>query len=195
MHSHSHPPTATEHGLYGDERRLQRDCAQCCALCCVAPPFDAEQGFGLDKPAHTPCPNIRGDFSCAIHRELMIRGFPGCVSFDCYGAGQRTTQQMFAGASWRDSPGLAARIFRVYSTLLALHEMQMLLFTAYRSTNNGIAKAKIVAAIERVELLCSYNLARFERVNVVPVKRETMALLESLRPWLPCGMSSSGGKG
>ena len=30
------------------------DCSQCVGLCCVVPPFDAEQGFGFDKPAEHP---------------------------------------------------------------------------------------------------------------------------------------------
>ena len=40
-------------------------------------------------PAGKPCPNLREDFRCRIHEQLAERGFPGCVVFDCFGAGQR----------------------------------------------------------------------------------------------------------
>jgi len=54
-------------------RKLTADCTNCCGLCCVAPAFDAEQGFGYTKPAHIPCMNLRGDDGCAIHDRLRAR--------------------------------------------------------------------------------------------------------------------------
>jgi small conductance mechanosensitive channel len=35
------------------DSRFKADCVSCSALCCVAPSFDIDQGFGYDKPAHT----------------------------------------------------------------------------------------------------------------------------------------------
>lgn len=54
-------------------RMLTADCTKCCGLCCVSPAFDAEQGFGYSKPAHTPCVNLRRDDRCAIHHALPAR--------------------------------------------------------------------------------------------------------------------------
>lgn len=107
--------------------RLQPDCARCCALCCVAPAFDAEQGFGFSKPAHTPCANLLADDRCAIHEELPARGFPACATFHCHGAGQWVTQRVFGGRSWRSSPQLARQMFRAYFRYRALHELMALL--------------------------------------------------------------------
>jgi hypothetical protein len=83
------------------DSQLRADCAKCCGLCCVAPAFDADQGFGFDKPAHTACRNLDADHRCAIHAALRARGFPACATFDCYGAGQ-----------WLTAPGETAPLAR-----------------------------------------------------------------------------------
>ena len=36
---------------------------------------------------------------------------PGCVAYDCFGAGQHVTQVTFEGADWRGSPETAERMF------------------------------------------------------------------------------------
>lgn len=96
---------------------LRADCSACAALCCVVPPFDAEQGFGFDKPAETPCHHLCADHRCGIHAELVARGFEGCVAFDCLGAGQRLTAlavARFGSADWRARPEVARWLFAAY---------------------------------------------------------------------------------
>jgi hypothetical protein len=121
------------------DARLKADCAKCCGLCCVAPAFDADQGFGFDKPAHTACRNLAADHRCAIHAELRLRGFPACATFDCYGAGQWVTQHLFGGKSWRTSPELAARMFTLYGRVRVLHELMLLLELAIGRVSPGNA--------------------------------------------------------
>ena len=48
---------------------------------------------------------------------------PGCVAYDCFGAGQHVTQVTFAGADWRESPGTAERMFDVFAVMRQLHEL------------------------------------------------------------------------
>lgn len=102
---------------------LVGDCGRCAGLCCVAPAFSRSADFALDKPAETPCPNLRvsvpgrSDAPCGIHAQLLDRGFPGCVAFDCFGAGQRVT------ADWRDGPDAARTAFDSFAVLRGLHEM------------------------------------------------------------------------
>jgi hypothetical protein len=76
---------------------LQADCGQCLALCCVGPGFSASADFALDKPAGEPCVHLDPDARCGIHDALRPRGFPGCVAYDCFGAGQHVVQVTFAG--------------------------------------------------------------------------------------------------
>lgn len=109
---------------------LRADCQACCGLCCVALAFDADQGFGFDKPAHVACKHLRADARCRIHEERHARGFSGCVAFDCHGAGQRVTQVFFGGARWSD-PGVdSAAMFQQFEQLRGLHALMALLHTA-----------------------------------------------------------------
>ncbi|MDL5155287.1 pentapeptide repeat-containing protein [Actinomycetospora termitidis] len=87
----------------------------------MAPAFARSADFALSKPARTPCPNLAvrvpGEPApCTIHDALPERGFPGCVTFDCFGAGQRVT----AWADWRESPDAA---FGAFDVMRALHEV------------------------------------------------------------------------
>jgi hypothetical protein len=106
------------------ERPLRADCAQCCGLCCVGPAFLRIQGFAYDKPPHTSCINLRPDDRCAVHPARQQLGFPACQEFDCLGAGQWVTQQLYGGRSWRDSTQeVASEMFEAYARFRVLHEL------------------------------------------------------------------------
>lgn len=162
---------------------LKADCTACVGLCCVVSPFDAVQGFGFDKPAHTPCPHLCADFRCGIHETLEARGFRGCVVFDCQGAGQRVTRH-YSGRNWRDDPELAQAMYEAYTVMRGLHETMALLYTA----SVHVADARIAAMLEAIEALCERGADRAEAERV---RREALALLaepgvrESLRGLRP----------
>ncbi len=102
---------------------LRADCSRCAGLCCVAPAFAASTDFAIDKPAGQPCPNLRTEFGCSIHDSLRKRGFPGCVAFDCFGAGQQVVQVTFAGRTWRQDPEIAESMFAVFAVMRQLMEL------------------------------------------------------------------------
>lgn len=102
---------------------LRPDCGSCFALCCTAFGFARSADFAIDKPAATPCPNLDQDYSCTIHDRLRPRGFRGCTVFDCFGAGQAVSQQLFAGISWRDAPDSRPDMFAAFKAMRQLHEM------------------------------------------------------------------------
>lgn len=97
---------------------LQADCGRCLALCCVGPGFSASADFAVDKPPGQPCTHLRPDARCGIHDELRPRGFPGCVAYDCFGAGQHIVQVTFGGRS--REPGMYA----VLPVLRGLRELR-----------------------------------------------------------------------
>jgi hypothetical protein len=101
---------------------LVADCEQCFALCCVLLPFSAVSGFGIDKPGGTPCPNLADDDRCSIHATLRRDGWPGCATFDCFGAGQQVSQVTYGGVSWREHEDLG-EMAAVLSVMRLLHEM------------------------------------------------------------------------
>lgn len=102
---------------------LRADCSQCFALCCVGLAFSASQDFALDKAAGEPCRHLAADDKCSIHTALRGRGMKGCTVYDCFGAGQRISQETFAGVSWRDDPGSGRAMFAVLPVVRQLHEM------------------------------------------------------------------------
>jgi uncharacterized protein YjbI with pentapeptide repeats len=79
--------------------------------------------FAIDKPAGTPCQNLASDFSCTIHDSLRPRGFRGCTVFDCFGAGQNVSQNLFQGISWKADPATAKDMFAAFKVVRQLHEM------------------------------------------------------------------------
>jgi hypothetical protein len=111
-------------------RVLAADCARCVGLCCVAPAFAASADFALDKPAGDPCPNLEDDDRCAIHARLRESGFSGCVVFDCFGAGQRVTQELLPGTDWRTGEADASTMFAAFTVAWPLHELLWLIRAA-----------------------------------------------------------------
>ncbi|MGD8323382.1 MAG: hypothetical protein PVF50_03370 [Gammaproteobacteria bacterium] len=94
--------------------KFRADCSKCCGLCCVVPDQLAVQGFGADKPAETPCRHLTERNDCTIHAKRQSLGYPACEAFDCFGAGQWVTQNVFGGADWKDSPELPNQMFAAY---------------------------------------------------------------------------------
>lgn len=106
-----------------DRESLRPDCGNCFALCCTALGFSRSTDFAIDKPAGTPCQNLDSDFSCTIHDSLRPRGFRGCTVFDCFGAGQNVSQNLFHGISWKAEPETTKDMFGTFKVVRQLHEM------------------------------------------------------------------------
>ncbi|QDG77678.1 hypothetical protein [Labrenzia sp. PHM005] len=115
-----------------DTINLEPDCSNCAALCCAVFAFDKSESFGIDKAAGEVCPNLSADNGCSIFSNRAERGFQGCVTYTCYGAGQRISQEVFGGLSWRGNPALMHRMGAALSVLRRIHE-QIVLLRAARS--------------------------------------------------------------
>lgn len=156
---------------------LQADCANCFALCCVALPFAKSTDFAVNKPAGTPCKNLRQDFRCGIHTRLRDEGFPGCTVFDCFGAGQQVSQVTFGGRDWRAHPGTAGAMFEVFPVMRQLHEL-----LAYASEALTLPAARPIHAALRIALA---DTARWTEaapealaaLDIGPLRQEVNALL------------------
>jgi hypothetical protein len=147
------PPTPLP--LTDVRAQLRADCARCAGLCCVAPAFVASADFAIDKPAGRACPHLAEDFRCGIHAQLRDRGFPGCTVFDCFGAGQRITQDTFGGRSWREAPEIAAAQFAVLPVVRQLHEALWYLVEAGQRPAAAPLHAEVRAVREETERLAA----------------------------------------
>jgi hypothetical protein len=148
---------------------LRPDCQHCVALCCVAPAFDADQGFGHDKPAGDPCRHLQADHRCSIHATLVSQGYPACAAFDCFGAGQRVTRQ-FGGGDWRSSALAAGEMFAAYSRLRTLHELLAMTTLAQQHATTAMAMQALQQILAGIEQLCEIG----EPLDGVALRRRTV---------------------
>jgi hypothetical protein len=157
---------------------LRADCSRCAGLCCVVHAFAAIQGFGFDKPAHSPCRHLTSSNRCSIHSELRLRGFSGCVAFDCYGAGQRVTEEVLHGASWRASPESAAEAFAAYEIFLVLHRLMAMLALAEAALAPSDAES---IRRKRAELdeVCRTEVARSGTLDLTAIEGEIYSLIRA----------------
>ncbi|MFD6279429.1 pentapeptide repeat-containing protein [Streptomyces sp. NPDC060209] len=102
---------------------LRADCTNCFGLCCVALTLTASADFAINKDAGTPCPNLADDFRCGIHNRLRPEGFSGCTVYDCFGAGQKVSQETYGGHDWRSAADTAQQMFQVFPVMRQLHEL------------------------------------------------------------------------
>ena len=109
---------------------LKIDCEKCSGLCCVALYCMKTDGFPANKEAGTPCKNLMSDFRCAIHSDLVSKNMRGCLAYDCFGAGQKTTQIYYPNSDWKTNPGQADEIFHVFLIVFQLHQMLWYLIEA-----------------------------------------------------------------
>jgi hypothetical protein len=164
-----------------DERAaLRADCARCAALCCVAPAFTASADFAIDKPAGTPCPNLQADFRCGIHDSLRERGFPGCVAFDCFGAGQHITQGVFGGRDRRTDPAIAGPMFALLPVVRQLHELLWYLAEAAERETTGPLHDEIGAVRADVRRLTRTPPGELAVLDVGPHRARVGALLQQV---------------
>lgn len=132
---------------------LRADCARCTGLCCVVLPFARSADFAIDKAGGEPCPHLEPDFRCGIHTRLREEGFRGCSAFDCFGAGQRVSQETFGGASWRSDRDLAERMFAVFPVMRQLHELLWYLTEAMGLPGTEPLREELARVRDEVEAL------------------------------------------
>lgn len=159
---------------------LHADCASCAGLCCVALPFAPSTEFAIDKAAGEPCPNLDRAHRCTIHAELPQRGFSGCVTFDCFGAGQQVTQVTFDGSTWQTRPEIAGPMFAAFGVMRQLHEIRWYLADAARQ-DLPPGSLEDVAQWERHLVGCTKLPAdELLRVDLAGLRGEVSALLTTV---------------
>lgn len=144
---------------------LRADCTRCAALCCVAFFFDRSASFAIDKPAGVPCRKLDKHGLCSIYGQRVERGFSGCVGYDCNGAGQRVTQELFGGRDWRDDASLTVPMTVAFGMIARIHRLLTVLAEARRldlSTTDRIRLQELITALTSGNPLGA-GTARLER--------------------------------
>lgn len=169
-------------------KKLLIDCTHCSGLCCVALYFAKSEGFPTDKPSGTPCKNLMSDFRCSIHSKLISTKMKGCLAYDCFGAGQKVTQEIYHGTDWRSTPEIANQIFEVFLIVFQLHQMLWYLLEASTIISTKELKIDIDALIlenEQItnrspEEILAFNLDHYKlKVNNILKKISKLIATES----------------
>lgn len=163
---------------------LRADCTRCAALCCVVPAFSRAQGFAIDKPNGVPCPNLAGDDRCRIHADRVAAGFAACIAYDCLGAGQRVTQEVFGGRSWRDTPALMPDMIRAFFLMRRIHALLGLLDTAAAMPLDAADRRKLEALAAGLSPPDGWNGERLDACDIAGAERAVRIFLGSLRRYL-----------
>ncbi|WP_406389800.1 pentapeptide repeat-containing protein [Streptomyces sp. NBC_00887] len=169
-----HGPT----GVPAPERDdLRADCANCFGLCCVALTLTASADFAINKDAGEPCRNLRGDFRCGIHTQLRPKGFSGCTVYDCFGAGQKVSQETYDGRDWRAAPDTAQQMFQVFPVMRRLHELLWYLTEALALPAAGPLRTELRSALDSTERLTRGSAEVLSELDVSAHRDEVASLL------------------
>jgi uncharacterized protein YjbI with pentapeptide repeats len=160
------------------ERELQADCARCAGLCCVAPAFAKSSDFAIDKPAGRACPNLEDDFRCGIHEQLVPRGFKGCTVFDCFGAGQRITQETFGGGDWRSGSEVAGAMFATLPIMRQLHELMWYLAEALKLEEARRVHPQLRTALAETDQIAAGTPDELRVLDLDAYRRKVNPLLQ-----------------
>jgi uncharacterized protein YjbI with pentapeptide repeats len=156
---------------------LRADCAQCFAICCVAPAFARSSDFAIDKPAGVPCPHLATDHRCSIHERLRPEGFAGCTAYDCFGAGQRLAQQTFGGRDWRTHPDVAGPMMAALPLLRGLHEVLWYVDGVLDLTTSAPIRVGLAAVRAQVEAAAGAPGAAILEVDLAALRATSAPLL------------------
>ncbi|PJI10501.1 MULTISPECIES: pentapeptide repeat-containing protein [Clostridium] len=134
-------------------KELKIDCKKCFGLCCTALYFSVCDGFPEDKAAGKPCINLQSSFACSVHKNLRENGLKGCISYDCFGAGQKIAQITFKEHDWQKHPEIKEEMFEAFLIMRQLHEMLWYLTEAFSLQTNMDIKRKIDLLINDTQKL------------------------------------------
>ena len=101
---------------------------------------------------------------------------PGCVAYDCFGAGQHVIQVTMAGAAWRESRASALRIFDVFAVMRQLHELAWYLVEALAMDTVRPMHEELRVALQEVEALAGLPADELLVADVTG-RREAIATL------------------
>lgn len=158
---------------------FRADCSECCGLCCIVPAQFALQGFGEDKPEDTPCRHLDASHRCRIYARRSARGYSACEGFDCFGAGQWVTKELFAGADWKSSAEVAKEMFAAYRLWAPRFRAAATIEAALPHVRDD-ARDRLVGRMN--ELVSKSSGSSIEAADEPRLHRETLRLIrEALR--------------
>ncbi|MGA9871756.1 MAG: pentapeptide repeat-containing protein [Rhodococcus sp. (in: high G+C Gram-positive bacteria)] len=158
-------------------KNLLADCSQCFGLCCVALPFARSSDFAADKAGGDPCNNLQNDYRCGIHSALRDKGFRGCTVYDCFGAGQKVSQDTYDGRSWLQNRETAREMFDVFPVMRQLHELLWYLTEAVDASATRRIHGALRQSLNETRALTDHTPAQLLELDIDAHRARTNTLL------------------
>jgi hypothetical protein len=153
----------------------------------VAFAFDRSDEFGHDKAADHACRHLDAGYRCRIHKNLVEHGYAGCVRFDCLGAGQRVTQEVFGGGDWQKDPELLAPMSAAFRTMRRIHDLLQLLLTADSLALDAGAERRRRNLIDALDPKEGWTAQTLAGVDTGQLADDVEAFLQSLPAQMTSG--------
>ena len=134
--------------------KLASDCFRCSGLCCIALYCFQTDGFPQDKPTGKPCINLMDNFQCRIHKDLERMGMKGCIGYDCFGAGQYVTEQIYHGVTWKSHSEKRNEICEIYVLAYRLFQLRFFLFESKKLISSGQLLPEIDLLLQENDAIC-----------------------------------------
>lgn len=135
--------------------QLKGDCEKCSGLCCTALFFSKGDGFPENKGAGKPCSKLDKNYRCKIHHELKERHLKGCIGYDCFGAGQHVTQNLYQRETWQTLKEQSQEIFDVFIMIAQLFQIRYFLEESILIVQSKALLNDIQGLIDENEALCN----------------------------------------
>lgn len=149
----------------------------CFGLCCVALPYAKSADFPFNKDSGEPCRHLCSSNLCSIHEALKEKGFHGCVAYECFGAGQHVSQNIYNGEDWRKDPKRAEEMFAVFPLVQQLHEMLWYLKQALNLMKTKSFQTRLKKIYEETVELTLKTPKEILGIDIVAHRKNVNALL------------------
>lgn len=162
------------------QNKLKIDCKNCSGLCCVALYCAKTDGFPENKNAGIPCKHLNSNFQCEIHSKLVDMNMKGCLAYDCFGAGQKVTQDLFPNTPWKSNQEKSKIIFEVFLRVFQLHQMEWYLLESLTLVRDKSLSEKIEKLILRIELVLEQSYENIMKFDINSFRLEVNPILKSI---------------
>lgn len=134
--------------------KLVSDCSKCSGLCCIALYCFKSDGFPQNKPIGKPCINLMDNFKCKIHSDLERKGMRGCIGYDCFGAGQYLTEEVYCGVTWKTQPERVKEICDLYMLMYRMFQLRFFLYESRKMASSETLLPEIDQLLQENEAMC-----------------------------------------
>ncbi|MGN1181640.1 MAG: pentapeptide repeat-containing protein [Faecalibacillus sp.] len=168
-----------------DENRNQSsqfvsDCCQCSGLCCIALYCFQSDGFPQDKPIGKPCIHLMNNYRCQIHQQLEEKKMKGCIGYDCFGAGQYLTHDIYHGITWKMHPEKITEICEMFIRIYRLFQMRFFLYESLKLISSQDLLGDIYQLINENEMICHMTIDKILQYSIEDYQDKVNQILKKV---------------